>query len=231
MRLSEIEEAFALGKCSPALLDQFKTALRRAPKSMRPQHCLTTAAAMPGWCFPMARELLEYSLTLEGTWLDRMRAHHNLADIYEKRADCENAKAHYQLALDAVDPAQRAHYTADYAARMLVCQLHLDGFTYSEELRRLYHQAQELDDFSRSFQKCLFYLSLAEIVIHRNDGDLPAARAAYTRAGAMLRPNYDGPLTVLLKRKGYIESIGATKEALAFLKRARRALKRSPPTN
>lgn len=45
MRLSQIEAAIASGKCTPELLAQFKTALRRAPKDLRPQHCYTTAAA------------------------------------------------------------------------------------------------------------------------------------------------------------------------------------------
>ncbi len=225
MRLSEIEEAITLGKCTPELLDQYKAALRRAPKSLRPQHCYTTAAAMPARCFPMAKELLEYSLELEGTWLDRMRSHNNLADLYEKQGDYQNAKAHYQLALDAMDPEQQAAYAPDTASRMLVCQLHLDGFSCSDELRRLYEEAQKLDAFNRSFQKCLFYMSLAEIILCRHNGDLPAARAAWDRANVMLRPHYAGPLTALLKRKGYIESTGATKEARAFLKRTARSLR------
>ena len=69
------------------------------------------------------------------------------------------------------------------------------------------------------FTKCLFYMLLSEIILSRHDGDLPAARSAWERANAMLRPHYEGPITALLKRKGYIESTGATKEARAFLRR------------
>lgn len=224
MRLSEIEEALIQGRCTPELLDQFKTALRRSPKSMRPQHCFTTAAAMPDRCFPMAKELLAYSLTLEGTWLDRMRAHHNLADLCEKRGDYANALESYRQALEAVEPPKREDYVSDYAARMLVCRLHLDGFTYSSELRRLYTLSQTDDDFRRSFLKRMFYTSLAGIILHTHDGNLPAARAAWEQANTMLRPNHEGPLTALLKRKGHIESTGATNEALAFLKRAGKKL-------
>ena len=224
MRLSEIEEAFASGKCTPALMEQFRTALSRTSKKLCPQHCYTTAASMPLWQFPMAKELIEYSLELEGTWLDRMRAHAALADLYERQADCQNAKNHYQLALDAVIPEQRERYAPDFASRMLVCQLHLDRFTYSDDLRRLYDQAQKLDEFSRSFLKCRFYLSLAEIILRRRDGDLPAARASWDRAAAMLRPGHEGPITALLRRKGHIESTGATKEARTFLKKIKRQL-------
>ena len=225
MKLSEIEEAITSGKCTPELLERFKAALSRAPKKMRPQHCYTTAAAMPEWCFPMAVELLEYSLELEGTWLDRMRSHNNLAALYERHADYAQAKDHYRLALDAMPPERKLDYASDAASRMLVCQLHLDGFTYSDDLRRLYTEAQKLDDFSRSFQKCLFYLTLAEILIRQKDGDLPAARSAFEAANAMLHPSYEGPLTALLKRKNYIESAGATREALAFLKRIKNQLR------
>ena len=224
MKLSEIEEALTLGKCTPELLEQFKAALRRAPISMHPQHCYTVAAAMPLWQFPMAVELLEYSLGLEGTWLDQMRAHNNLADLYERHADYAQAKDHYRLAQDAVPPEQKSAYAPDSASRMLVCQLHLDGFTYSDELRHLYEQSQELDDFSRSFQKCRFYLSLAQILISLHDDDLSAARAAYDVAKSILRPGSEGPLTALLKRKKYIESAGVTPEALAFLKRIKNQL-------
>ena len=224
MKLSEIEEALTSGKCTPELLEEFKTALRRSPKPLRPQHCYTTAAAMPLRRFPQAVELIEYSLTLEGTWLDRMRAHHNLADLYERQGDFRNAKTHYQLALDAVPSEKIPAYAPDAASRMLVCQLHLDNFTYSDELLRLYELSMKLDDFSRSFLKVQFYLSLTELLLDQHNGDLPAARAAYDRTAAMLRPGYKGPLTPLLKHKNYIESTGATKEARAFLKRIAKSL-------
>ena len=224
MKLSEIERSLTLGKCTPELLEEFKPALRSSTKPLRPQHCYTTAAAMPLRRFPQAVELIEYSLTLEGTWLDRMRAHHNLADLYERQGDFRNAKKHYQLALDAVPSENKPAYAPDAASRMLVCQLHLDDFTYSDELLRLYELSMKLDDFSRSFQKVQFYLSLAEILLDQHNGDLPAARAAYDRAAAMLRPGFSGPLTPLLKRKNHIESTGATKEARAFVKRIAKIL-------
>ena len=225
MKLSDLEQALTAGKCTPELLEQFKTALRRSPKSMRPQHCYTTAAAMPAKCFPQAKELIEYSLTLEGTWTDRMRAHANLADLYEKRSDYGNAKIHHQLALDAVDPGQQERYTADSAARMLVCQLHLDNFACSDELRRLYVGARKLDTFTRSFLKCDFYLTLARLVLSLDSSDHSTARTALDHANELLRPGHEGPLTALLRCKNYIESTGATKEARAFLKQVEKRLR------
>ena len=196
---------------------KFHRALLRLPQAQRPQYCYTTAAAMPLRKFPLAKELIEYSLELEGSWLDRMRAHDNLADLYERQGDYAAALQSYRLALEAVPAELQAKYTADTASRMLVCRLHVDDFAYSDDLRRLYEQASELDEFSRSFQKCLFYMSLARIVLGLHDGDRPTARAAYAQADAMLRPGYKGPLTALLRRKGYRESTGATTQARAFL--------------
>ena len=203
---------------------KFHCALARLPESERPQYCYTTAAAMPLRKFALAKELIEYSLGLEGSWLDRMRAHNNLADLYERQGDYAAALQSYRLALEAVPAELQAKYTADTASRMLVCRLHVDDFTYSDDLRRLYEQASELDEFSRSFQKCLFYMSLARIVLGLHDGDLPTARAAYAQAAAMLRPGYKGPLTALLRRKGYRESTGATTLARAFLNKIQHQL-------
>lgn len=203
---------------------KFHRALLRLPEAHRPQHCYTTAAAMPLQKFPLAKALIEYSLELEGSWLDRMRAHSNLADLYERQGDYAAALQSYRLALEAVPAELQEKYRADNASRMLVCRLHADDFAYSDDLRRLYEQASELDEFSRSFQKCLFYMTLTRLVLGLHDGDLPTARDAYEQAAAMLRPGHRGPLTALLRRKGYRESTGATKAARAFLNKIQHQL-------
>lgn len=203
---------------------KFRRTLLRLPEAQRPQHCYTTAADMPLRKFPLAKALIEYSLELEGSWLDRMRAHSNLADLYERQGDYAAALQSYRLALEAVPAELQEKYRADNASRMLVCRLHVDDFAYSDDLRRLYEQASALDEFSRSFQKCLFYMSLARLVLGLHDGDLPTARDAYEQAAAMLRPGSQGPLTALLKRKNYAESAGATPEARAFLNKIQHQL-------
>jgi tetratricopeptide (TPR) repeat protein len=203
---------------------KFHRALLRLPEAQRPQHCYTTAAAMPLRKFPLAKELIEYSLELEGSWLDRMRAHSNLADLYERKGDYTAALQSYRLALEAVPAELQEKYRADTASRMLVCRLHVDDFAYSADLRRLYEQASAMDEFSRSFQKCLFYMSLARFLLGLHDGDLPSARSACDQAVAMLRPGHRGPLTALLRRKGYRESTGATTQARAFLNKIQHQL-------
>ena len=68
-------------------------------------------------------------------------------------------------------------------------------------------------------------MSLARIVLSLHDGDLLTARSAYDQAAAMLRPGHEGPITALLRRKGHLESTGATAETQAFLKAIAKSLK------
>ena len=203
---------------------KFHHALLRLPEAERPQYCYTTAAAMPLRKFPLAKALIEYSLELEGSWLDRMRAHHNLADLYERREDFQNAAAHYRLALEAVPEELQEKYAPDYAAHLLVCQLHLDDFAYSDELRRLFDCCRDDSDFRQQLLKPQFYRTLARLLLSLQDGDSSAALAAYEQATAMLRPGHRGPLTALLRRKGYFESTGATTQARAFLNKIQHQL-------
>ena len=106
---------------------------------------------------------------------------------------------------------------------MMRAEMHITGFKYSEDLFNYYSIAIQADSFSQAFLKKAFYRSIAEIIIFREQGDLTNAKKALKTANEMLHPNYIGPLTQLLKRKGFIETTGATKEAMAFLKRAARS--------
>lgn len=222
MKIAEVEERLTRGDCSLEMLDAFKTALKRVPKKLRGQHCYTTAAAMPGKCRKEAIALIELGLAEYcESWLDRMRAYDNLAGILETGGDWAGAKDAYAAALDAVEPERRGNYAPEYAAHLLRAELHVSGFAYSRELECYAQTADQADEFSRSFQKKRFYRLLAEAVIFDHHGDREKAGAALAKANEMLRPGYEGPLTALLKSKGYIETTGATKEALAFLNRAK----------
>lgn len=225
MKIAEIEAKMERGDCSPEMLDAFKTALKRVPKADRCQHCYTTAAGMPGKCRKEAIALIGLGLAEYcESWVDRMRSHHNLAAILEEAGDWAAAKGAYADALAAVEAEQRGRYEADYAAHLLRTELHIGGFAYSAELEGYYQTAFQAVGVGRSFQRTLFYRLLAEVVIFDRHGDREKARAALAKASEMLRPGYEGPLTALLKRKGYIETTGATKEALGFLNRAKKEL-------
>ncbi len=223
MRIAEIEAWLEQGNCSEEIMELFQTALKRVPKSGRCQHCYTTAASMPIRYCKQAISLIEYGLSEHcDSWVDRMRSFHNMAIIYETIGDYQTAQRNYNHALLAIDDDKRSSYDSEYAAHMMRTELHISGFEYTENLRSLYDIAIQADSFSQSFQKKMFYRLLAEIIIFNNNGEVEKAKNSYCAAIKMLKPGYAGPLTALLKRKDYIETTGATKEAKAFLTRAKK---------
>ena len=86
MKIAEIKARIERGECTAEMLDLFKAALKRVPKSGRCQHCYTTAAAMPSHFNKQAISLIQYGLTEHcDNWFDRMRSYHNLAIILENK--------------------------------------------------------------------------------------------------------------------------------------------------
>lgn len=220
MKIAEIEAKMARGDCSAEMLDHFIAALKRVPKSGRCQHCYTTAASMPSRFHKQAISLIQYGLTEHcDSWLDRMRSYHNLAIILEEHEDYVGALQAYREARESVELDKRDDYDSEYAAHMMRTEMHISNFEYTDDLENYYNNAVQADEFSQAFQKKKFYRLLAEIIIFVKRNDCVSAKEAFAAANDMLRPDFVGPLTFLLKRKGYLESTGATKPALAFLHR------------
>lgn len=220
MKISDIEVRIKQGDCSEETIELFKTALKRVPNARRCQHCYNTAAAMPPRCYKQAIAMIQYGLDEHcGNWFDRMRSHENMAIILESHGDYVGALKSYQDALAAIDPDKQSPYRSAYAAHMMRVEMHITDFKYSEDLFKYYSITIQADGFNQAFQKKMFYRSVAEIIIFSKQGDFVGAKKAFGKANEMLRPDYEGPLTQLLKRKGFIETTGATKEAVAFLKR------------
>lgn len=223
MKISEIEARLQCGECSEEMLELFKDALKRVPKAGRCQHCYTTAAEMPMRFSRQAIALIQYGLQEHcAGWVDRMRSFHNIAVILENQGDYSGAKQAYSDALSAVEADKHSVYASEYAAHLMRTEMHIHNFEYTQELENYYQEAIQADAFTQAFQKKTFYRILAEIILFRHRGDLPAAKAAFLEAKKMLRPGFAGPLTHLLKRKGYSENPGATKEAREFLHRIRK---------
>lgn len=223
MKITEIESKIEQGDCSEEMLDLFKAALKRVPKSNRCQHCYTTAAAMPLHFHSQAIALIRYGLSEHcNHWFDYKRSYDNLAMILELTGDYMGAKQAYVEARSAIDPGCRSDYESEYAANFMRTEMHISGFEYTADLENYYSIAVQADEFSQAFQKRKFYRLLAEIIIFVRNKDFNRAYEAFAAANEMLKPGSEGPLTQLLKRKGFIESTGATKEALAFLKRAKK---------
>lgn len=224
MKIAEIEAKIEKGDCSEETLNLFKMALKRVPKSGRCQHCYTTALSMPSRFHNKAILLIQYGLTEHcDSWFDRMRSYHNIAIILERNEDYIGAKQAYHEALESIEPDKRSDYHSEYAAHMMRTEMHISNFEYTDDLEYYYNITDQADEFSQAFQKKKFYRLLAEIIIFREHNDLAKAKNAFTAANDMLRPGFTGPLTLLLKRKGFIESAGATKPALGFLASVKRA--------
>lgn len=225
MKIAEIKARIEKGDCSDETLDLFKAALKRVPADNRCQYCYITAVNMPHRWYKQAIEMIEYGLEEHcDDWFDRMRSYTNLAIILEKHGDYAGAKFAYSEAFSSVDSDKRSDYSDGYSADMMRMEMHISNFEYTEALEYYYNSAIRADEFNSSFQKTIFYRLLAEIIIFREKNDLSGAKKAFDSANEMLYPSFEGMLTRMLRRKGYIESAGATKEALAFLKRARRYL-------
>ncbi|MEE0266263.1 MAG: tetratricopeptide repeat protein [Acutalibacteraceae bacterium] len=226
MKISEIEKMLTNGDCSDELLRQFKTALNRVPASHRCQHCYTTAVGMNLKFSNQAVALIEYGLGFCDSWSDKMLAYYNMAVIYERCSDYENALLCYKQALSAVpidsSGSPNKAYAPEYAFHMLRVQMLMNGFEYSDDLRYYYELSNQADEFSKSFLNKTFYRKLAEIIILDHDGKTDEMKTAIKKADEMLQPDFAGPLYSLLKRKRYTETTGATKEALKFLKNVKK---------
>ncbi len=226
MKIAEIEEKLIESDCSEEMIELFKQALRHVPKASRCQHCYTTAVAMKPKFHKQAIALMEYGLEQYGdSWVDRMRSYHNIAIVFEQNGNYREALSSYRNALLSIDKNNRGSYEAEYASQMMRMEMHITDFEYTDDLQKYYDIAVQASEFSQAFQKKVFYRSIAEIIIFTKQEKPNDAKNAYYTATEMLQPNYVGPLTLLLKKKGYSETVGATKEALNFLKKVKRLFK------
>lgn len=222
MRIADVEEKMIHGDCSAETLALFQIALKHIPKAVRCQHCYTTAAALPPHLYKQALALIQYGLTEHcDSWLDRMRSHHNSAIILEAQHDYIGSNRAFAEALASIQPDLYNNYASEYASHLMRTEMHISNFEYTDELERLYDLSVQADPFSQAFQKTTFYRLLAEIIISIHRKNITGAKEAYHAANEMLHPGFMGPLTQLLKRKGFIESTGATREALVFLHKAK----------
>ncbi|MBE6697363.1 MAG: hypothetical protein E7581_02460 [Ruminococcaceae bacterium] len=226
MKIAEIEKRLTESDCSEETIELFKQALRHVPKANRCQHCYTTAVAMKPKFHKQAIALMEYGLEQYGdSWVDRMRSYHNIAIVFEQNGNYGEALASYRNALLSIDKNVRDSYEAEYAFHMMRMEMHFADFDYTDDLQKYYNIAVQDNEFSQAFQKKAFYRYIAEIIIFTKQEDPDGAKDAYYAATEMLKPNYVGPLTLLLKRKGYSETAGATEETLNFLKKFKRSFK------
>ena len=222
MKIADIEARIEQGDCSEETIELFKEALKRVPKFNRCQHCYITAVSMPSRFHKQAIEMIQYGLDEFSefceTWIDRQRSYVNMAIILERIGDYGGALKSLKEALDSIDPQSRSSYEHEYAAHMMRLEMHINDFEYSDDLLNYYRSAGQEIGFAQAIQSRVFYRLIAEIIIFKQQGDLTSAKKAFESANEMLQPDYESSLTQLLKRKRFIETTGATKEAEKFLK-------------
>lgn len=101
-------------------------------------------------------------------------------------------------------------------------EMHISNFAYTSDFASFYNAAIQADDFSKSFRKTKFYLSLAEMIlfIHRKDPSRVenARNAAYRALDGETVTAFDR----LMKRHRYADEAHATRQALRFLQKAGR---------
>ncbi|MBR3767764.1 MAG: hypothetical protein IKL10_05945 [Clostridia bacterium] len=219
MKISEIEEKMIDGEFSEEIFEQFVKALSRVPKTLRMQHCYTTAYSMREKDPENALRLINYALeTFEGTALDIKRSLYNLGGIYEFTGDYKNANISYKKSLDAVPENTRESHTPSIAMDILRTELHCCNFCYSDYINELYNALLKADEFTASFRRFIFYRSVTEIIIAKKNEDTKLHKTAFDNAMKALDGSKKTGMDMLLLRHKFEDEAGATKEALEFLR-------------
>lgn len=220
MRIADIESRIIGGDCSEETLGLFTECLKRVPKNLRCQHCYLTAAAMPPGFFEQALDLIQYGMTNYcNSWVDSMRSYYNMAVILESRGDFLQAQKSYQKALGSIKEDMSNSYQYELAFYLMRTEMFINHFEYTVDLEIYYNLARQADNFNQSFKNRLFYRLLAEIIISIENNNLLCVKKALSKIRKIIRPEYQGPLTKLLKKHQFYDTITATEEALAYLER------------
>lgn len=220
MKFNMLKQTLIRGNITDKTFSEFKEEINKLPENERCQQLYTTAVAMQPQHYLQAIELIDLALPLSNGWLDDMRCHHNKGVIYEKSRNWFEAHYEYSKALDSIpDDAKTPAYIAGCSIHLMRVWLHCDGFEYSEDLQVYYDNATALGDTLFQSVSDMFYKRIAEVIIFTNSGDIQAAETARTEALNILNPKFDG-LLAKIRMRDYTEMVvGASKEAVDFIKK------------
>lgn len=220
MKFNMLKQTLIRGNITDKTFSEFKEEINKLPENERCQQLYTTAVAMQPQHYLQAIELIDLALPLSNGWLDDMRCHHNKGVIYEKSRNWFEAHYEYSKALDSIpDDAKTPAYIAGCSIHLMRVWLHCDGFEYSEDLQVYYDNATALGDTLFQSVTDMFYKRIAEVIIFTHNGDLQAAEKARTEALNILNPKFDG-LLAKIRMRDYTETVvGASKEAVDFIKK------------
>ncbi|MBR4579348.1 MAG: hypothetical protein IKO22_07055 [Oscillospiraceae bacterium] len=201
-------------------LDEYEKYLRRVHGNYnRLQHCYLTAAAFPTERTQQAVALIRWGLERypdEGYSTYTCLSY--IGHLYERSGDWQAAYSAYAQA-DATLGEGELDYRRILAGDLMWTLLHIDGFSYTDQLRQYYDCFRESDDFEMGFVNNAFRLAVGELVIALHDGDRERAKSAHQAAMAMAEPSYVSRVQPLLDRHRAKDRLLATPESLAFLEK------------
>ncbi|MBQ4509510.1 MAG: tetratricopeptide repeat protein [Clostridia bacterium] len=223
MKITEIEEQLELNGFSEDLFSEFKAALRRVPKSSRCQHCYTTACELQANDFLGAIKMIEYGLSdCDTDYIDLMRSYLNLGIIYESNEKYIEAKEAYKNALKATQ--DKSGYLSSLSMNILRMELHINDFSYTEELSALYNDVCEADTFEKEMRYFIFYGSIAKMIISEHNGDMTSYLCAYNSAVSALDGSAVNAIDKILNKHKFKNEAKATDASIEYLRKAKSKL-------
>ncbi len=223
MKISDVEENLKNNGFSENLFLEFQLALKRVPKELRCQHCYITAYELAEKDILGAIKLTEYGINnCDNSQLDLMRGYLNLGFIYEADKQFLEAKQGYEKALEVVKDIEA--YLSNISMRILRMELHINNFSYTDELKTLFKHASNADIFERGMREFIFYSSIAKMIISEHENDSVSYKEAYKSAISALDGNKTNAINKILSKHKYKNEAKATNEAIAYLKKVKRKL-------
>ena len=195
-------------------LREYEKLLKRTGNDWnRIQHCFRTAYEFPVKQLSSSERLIEFGISNYGSEQSNVIcAKEMLGTIYERASLYRKA---YDIYVDIYPNI--GGFKGNFPWCLLDTKMHVDNFTYSDEMKHYYDLCIAESRFSKSFLQYQFILKLAEYIIADYYNDSDGKNKAYDAISEMIKPGYKGLLYNLLKGHKYNEKLRITKECKAFL--------------
>ena len=219
MKLAEVEERMMAEGFSEELFLQFQEGLKRVRGNYNKcQHCYLTAYGLKAKDFEAAIRMIRYGLeNFAELWVDFSRSYDMLARIYIRRESYREARACYLASFEKMVEFGEERHGDVLAVNLVFSELHCEGFTCTDNLRKFHDLAQS--DLAKSgfTRRDRFYFALAELVIALQDQGVDGARSAYRYVMCVLMGLDPDANDALLQRHRYRNDAYATGASLRYL--------------
>ena len=135
---------------------------------------------------------------------------------HAKAKEYHKAFDYYLLAKNSLGE-EHPESVKELSKYLLWMKLHIDSFSYSEEMEEYYLKYTQAPEFSKAFLNSEIKLSIANIVISLHYGKIEEAKQSLEIAKEICKPNYKGRLHNILYRHKCNETLNITPEAIAFI--------------